>query len=70
MNAPAKIEVPHFNAMAAYERERETNRRLWRHLSNVLMIAEAMAWEQEREGKDVSTRRAIIEKARAERWQA
>lgn len=73
MNAQTKIEVPakprfHFDIHAAYEAEREANRNLWDALSKVLLITGAMIGEAERRGDDVTTRRAIFEAAREQRW--
>ena len=67
MNTQTKIEPPSFNALAAYESERERNRRFWDILQNVLFVADGMAGEMERAGFDVTTRKIILAKARAER---
>ena len=66
----AQINIPRFNALEAYERERDINRRLFRHLSDVLFVADDMVRKLERHGYDVSHKRAILDKARRERLDA
>ncbi|HCS17692.1 MAG TPA: hypothetical protein DIW45_07835 [Erythrobacter sp.] len=67
MNAPTKIQP--FNALAAYEAERDENRRLWNILNNVLMVADDAVGQLARKGVNVTTKRAILAQARAERFE-
>lgn len=73
MNAMSKIEASkpppyHFDALGAYEREREANRNLWDALSKVLLVTGALLDEADRRGEDTATRRAIYDQAREQRW--
>ena len=71
MNAPAKIEAAQiipFNAYAAYEAEREANRKLWEHLTNAINMLEAATGELERLGEDQDVRKAYIRRLRRERF--
>ena len=58
MNAP-------FNAFAAYEREREENRRLYGMLFKAVTILRLDADRREARGEDVSHVRAFIKEASA-----
>ena len=67
MNAQAQF--PRFNALAAYEAERDENRRLFELLGNVLMVADHMASLLERQGYDLGAKRAILDNARKARFE-
>lgn len=62
-------QIPRFNALAAYEAEREENRRLFALLNNVLFVADGLANRLDRYGADTSNARAVIAQARAERFE-
>lgn len=65
MNMQTKIEP--FDALAAYEREREENRRLFDLIGKVLFVADDLIAKVERGGEDVTVKKAILEQARRER---
>lgn len=69
MNIQTKVEVPRFNAMAAYEQAREQNHRLYDLLERSLISMECMADRLERRGEDQSHTRRFIASARKERLQ-
>ena len=62
MTAQSKIRP--FNAMAAYEAEREENRRLYSVVYKALHFADSMADKLERAGVDASVYRGYIAELR------
>lgn len=62
----AQTNIPRFNAMAAYEAERDENRRLYTLLNKCLHLADSMATKLERHGEDASVYRRFIINARRE----
>jgi len=65
MNAVRKIEVPVFNALAAYERERAENRRLHGLLDRALILLNMETTRRELAGDDVAHIRGFISEARS-----
>lgn len=65
----AQTTFPRFNALAAYEAEREENRRLDSLLDHSIFMMEGMVRRLERYGEDVSTYRLHIAKAKQQRFE-
>lgn len=63
MTATAKIEPVPFNALAAYEREREWSRQLEDRLSRSLSLLRMECGRRELRGEDVAHIRAFIKDA-------
>lgn len=66
----AVLNVPRFNALAAYERERDENRRLFDLLTRSTVLMRGMADRLERYGEDVTEKRAFMEHASKARFEA
>ena len=54
------IEIKAFNAVAAYEREREENRRVWGLLQRAIILHRMEAERRERNGEDATGLRRFI----------
>lgn len=70
MTAQPNKEPAPFNPMAAYQREREHNQRLYDLLTAALFMLEHDTPKLEAVGHDVSHRKAWIDRAKKERFEA